>query len=94
MFHEVGNSKYYNYHLSVNGTPEVHKDDPKTDYLTDIIVSQSPPPLTDVIVSQSPPPFLHSVPVYLLFNLMNFIEKKIPIPGYQRNTFKIDIWIS
>lgn len=51
MFHEVGNSKYYNYHLSVNGTLEVHKDDPKTDYLTDIIVSQSPPPLTDVIVS-------------------------------------------
>lgn len=61
MFHEVGNSKYYNYHLSVNGTPEVHKDDPKTDYLT------------DVIVSQSPPPFLHSVPVYLLFHLIWWI---------------------
>lgn len=72
-FHEVGNSKYYNYHLSVNGTLEVHKDDPKTDYLTDIIVSQSPPPLTDVIVSQSPPPFLHSVPVYLLFHLIWWI---------------------
>lgn len=72
MFREVGNSKYYNYHLSVNGTLEVHKDDPKTDYLTDVIVSQSPPPLTDVIhvVSQSPPPLLHSVPVYLLFHLI------------------------
>ncbi|XP_078332815.1 uncharacterized protein LOC111119188 [Crassostrea virginica] len=33
----VGNSKYYNYHLSVNGTLEVHKNDPKTDYLTDVI---------------------------------------------------------
>lgn len=39
VFEQVGNSKYYNYHLSVNGTLEVHKNDPKTDYLTDVIVS-------------------------------------------------------
>ena len=40
VFEQVGNSKYYNYHLSVNGTLEVHKNDPKTDYLTDVIVSR------------------------------------------------------
>ncbi|CAH1783660.1 unnamed protein product, partial [Owenia fusiformis] len=33
----VGNSRYYNYKLSVNGTKENHKDDYKTDYLTDVI---------------------------------------------------------
>jgi len=33
----VGNSKYYNYTLSVNGKPEVHKDSYPRDYLTDVI---------------------------------------------------------
>ncbi|CAL4103345.1 unnamed protein product, partial [Meganyctiphanes norvegica] len=33
----VGNSKYYNYKLSVNGTMEAHGDDYETDYLTNII---------------------------------------------------------
>ncbi|XP_071100383.1 N-acetylglucosamine-6-sulfatase-like [Haliotis cracherodii] len=33
----VGNSRYYGYSLSVNGTEEVHKHDYRTDYLTDII---------------------------------------------------------
>ncbi|XP_076057926.1 N-acetylglucosamine-6-sulfatase-like isoform X2 [Oratosquilla oratoria] len=32
-----GNSVYYNYVLSVNGTPESHGQDPCTDYLTDVI---------------------------------------------------------
>ncbi|CAG2206011.1 GNS [Mytilus edulis] len=34
----VGNSRYYNYHLSVNGTKEAHGSDPEKDYLTDLIV--------------------------------------------------------
>jgi len=33
----VGNSKYYNYTLSVNGKAEVHKDSYPRDYLTDVI---------------------------------------------------------
>ena len=33
----VGNSKYYNYKLSVNGKAEVHGDDYEKDYLTDVI---------------------------------------------------------
>ena len=33
----VGNSKYYNYTLSVNGKPEHHGDDYTTDYLTDVL---------------------------------------------------------
>ncbi|XP_013388966.1 N-acetylglucosamine-6-sulfatase-like [Lingula anatina] len=33
----VGNSKYYNYHLSVNGTVENHRDNYQNDYFTDII---------------------------------------------------------
>ncbi|XP_005105830.2 N-acetylglucosamine-6-sulfatase isoform X1 [Aplysia californica] len=33
----VGNSRYYNYSLSVNGKEEKHGDDYKSDYLTDII---------------------------------------------------------
>ncbi|KAK3873117.1 hypothetical protein Pcinc_016902 [Petrolisthes cinctipes] len=32
-----GNSRYYNYTLSINGTRETHKDDPSEDYLTDVI---------------------------------------------------------
>lgn len=35
----VGNSKYYDYTLSVNGKAEVHGSDYKKDYLTDAIVS-------------------------------------------------------
>jgi len=33
----VGNSKYYNYSLSVNGSREIHGDDPDSDYLTDVL---------------------------------------------------------
>jgi len=33
----VGNSKYYNYTLSMNGKAEVHKDSYPRDYLTDVI---------------------------------------------------------
>ncbi|KAJ8299106.1 hypothetical protein KUTeg_023166 [Tegillarca granosa] len=33
----VGNSRYYNYSLSVNGTKESHKDRYPDDYLTDVI---------------------------------------------------------
>lgn len=33
----VGNSRYYNYTLSVNGTQEIHKDNPKNDYFTNVI---------------------------------------------------------
>ena len=36
-----GNSVYYDYHLSVNGTTEVHGHDYLEDYLTDLIVSRS-----------------------------------------------------
>lgn len=35
----VGNSRYYNYKLSVNGQPEKHGDSYGTDYLTDLLVS-------------------------------------------------------
>lgn len=35
----VGNSRYYNYTLSVNGQPERHGDSYGTDYLTDLLVS-------------------------------------------------------
>lgn len=35
----VGNSKYYNYTLSVNGTAVHHRDSYQNDYLTDVIVS-------------------------------------------------------
>lgn len=33
----VGNSVYYNYTLSINGTAEKHNDSPKKDYLTDVL---------------------------------------------------------
>ena len=33
----VGNSHYYNYSLSVNGTKEKHANDPDKDYFTDVI---------------------------------------------------------
>uniref|UniRef100_T1JN66 Sulfatase N-terminal domain-containing protein n=1 Tax=Strigamia maritima TaxID=126957 RepID=T1JN66_STRMM len=33
----VGNSRYYNYTLSVNGKAETHGDHPRRDYLTDVI---------------------------------------------------------
>ncbi|KAL1477519.1 hypothetical protein MTO96_035667 [Rhipicephalus appendiculatus] len=33
----VGNSVYYNYTLSINGTAEKHGDNPKEDYLTDVL---------------------------------------------------------
>lgn len=39
MFCEVGNFKYYNYYLFVNGILEVYKDDFKIDYFIDVIVS-------------------------------------------------------
>ena len=35
----VGNSRYYNYTLSVNGQPEKHGDSYGPDYLTDLLVS-------------------------------------------------------
>lgn len=34
----IGNSKYYNYSLSINGTERMFGDKPN-DYLTDVIVS-------------------------------------------------------
>jgi len=37
---QVGNSRYYNYKLSVNGKPEKHGDQYPQDYLTDVIVSR------------------------------------------------------
>ncbi len=33
----VGNSRYYNYTLSINGKKEVHGDNYENDYLTDVI---------------------------------------------------------
>lgn len=37
---QVGNSKYYNYTLSVNGKEEKHADNYEKDYLTDLVVRQ------------------------------------------------------
>ena len=37
----VGNSRYYNYTLSVNGSKEKHLDDPTNDYLTSVIWRKS-----------------------------------------------------
>lgn len=37
----VGNSRYYNYTLSVNGKPEKHKDSYGPDYLTDVLKRQA-----------------------------------------------------
>ncbi|XP_066506701.1 glucosamine (N-acetyl)-6-sulfatase (Sanfilippo disease IIID), b [Hoplias malabaricus] len=37
----VGNSKYYNYTLSVNGKEETHGDSYEKDYLTDLILNRS-----------------------------------------------------
>lgn len=37
----VGNSKYYNYTLSVNGAAEKHGDNYQRDYLTDLIANRS-----------------------------------------------------
>ena len=34
----VGNSRYYNYTLSIDGHPELHSDDYQQDYLTDLLV--------------------------------------------------------
>lgn len=34
----VGNSRYYNYTLSINGVPQQHHADYKEDYLTDVLV--------------------------------------------------------
>ena len=45
----VGNSRYYNYTLSVNGTARRHGDDYAEDYLTDVIVSDRWP-RPDIIV--------------------------------------------
>uniref|UniRef100_A0A8B9KA28 N-acetylglucosamine-6-sulfatase n=1 Tax=Astyanax mexicanus TaxID=7994 RepID=A0A8B9KA28_ASTMX len=38
---QVGNSKYYNYTLSVNGQAETHGDNYEKDYLTDLILNKS-----------------------------------------------------
>ncbi|XP_043940233.1 N-acetylglucosamine-6-sulfatase [Protopterus annectens] len=37
----VGNSKYYNYTLSVNGVAELHSDNYEKDYFTDLIANRS-----------------------------------------------------
>ena len=37
----VGNSRYYNYTLSNNGVPEVHKDNYANDYLTDVVKNKT-----------------------------------------------------
>lgn len=37
----VGNSQYYNYSLSVNGTKRKHGDDPNQDYLTKVITKHA-----------------------------------------------------
>ena len=34
----VGNSRYYNFTLSVDGKEEIHGDDYGADYLTDLLV--------------------------------------------------------
>ena len=39
MYFQVGNSRYYNFDLSVNGTREKHGEKYPDDYLTDIVVS-------------------------------------------------------
>ena len=41
----VGNSKYYNYTLSINGKPEKHHMDYKQDYLTGLLVSNESIPM-------------------------------------------------
>ncbi|XP_068191435.1 glucosamine (N-acetyl)-6-sulfatase (Sanfilippo disease IIID), b isoform X2 [Antennarius striatus] len=37
----VGNSRYYNYTLSVNGKEEIHSDSYEKDYLTDLVLNRS-----------------------------------------------------
>merc|ERR1712013_168130 len=56
----VGNSRYYNYTLSLNGKPEVHKDSYPRDYLTDVIRRKAIQFLNKMSRSSSSsrPPFL------------------------------------
>ena len=53
----VGNSRYYNYTLSVNGTAEKHGDDPNSDYLTSIIWKRAKDFLNVVLDGGSTNPF-------------------------------------
>jgi len=50
----VGNSRYYNYSLSVNGTEEKHGDKYEDDYLTDVIRKKASKFLSSQFDSNSP----------------------------------------
>ncbi|XP_071121002.1 N-acetylglucosamine-6-sulfatase-like isoform X1 [Mytilus edulis] len=73
----VGNSRYYNYHLSVNGTKEAHGSDPNKDYLTDLINRRA----TEFLYQQS----TEAGPFFMMLSTPASHAPFTPAPKYKDN---------
>ncbi|XP_013399886.1 N-acetylglucosamine-6-sulfatase-like [Lingula anatina] len=73
----VGNSRYYNYHLSVNGTVENHRDNYQIDYFTDIINRRA----EEFLQLQSP----DSVPFFMMLSTPACHGPFTPAPQYSNS---------
>ncbi|ESO99586.1 hypothetical protein LOTGIDRAFT_238806 [Lottia gigantea] len=72
----VGNSRYYNYHLSVNGTDEAHGSVYEDDYLTDIIKKRG----MEFLEQQS-----NRNPFFMMLSTPSCHEPFTPAPQYSSN---------
>ena len=75
----VGNARYYNYTLSVDGRARQHKDDYGQDYLTDVIVS-----IDCVLAVPSFSEIQTTRGSAAEGSLVEFLDKRITLPSYGR----------
>ncbi|KAF2368478.1 Sulfatase N-terminal [Trinorchestia longiramus] len=81
----VGNSRYYNYSLSVNGTEEKHGQDPDKDYLTTVIERNALKFLDTVPSGDESTDDETSVPFFMMLSTPAAHAPFTPEPQYSSN---------
>ena len=79
----VGNSKYYNYSLSVNGTLEKHGDKYEDDYLTDVIGKKADKFLSSWFRSTKAPGPSKEAPFFMMLSVPAPHAPFLPAPQYR-----------
>ncbi|MCL4134637.1 UNVERIFIED_CONTAM: hypothetical protein GTU68_001091 [Idotea baltica] len=78
-----GNSVYYNYTLSINGTPIFHSDDPQEDYLTNIIKDEGVKFIQETSGSSSP--------FFMMLSAPACHDPITPEPKYEQSLLDLQI---